>query len=126
MTDNERVSLLTQLLNASVAVPLMILLTVRYGPLGLGTAFLASLVVNNTTELLVLYRREGLVPFSREQLYAALSVVPAIAFLLVTKAVAGTGWGVLAAAAVTGGYVWLSGWVLLQESDRAAIRAWLR
>ena len=123
MTDNEQVSLLTQVLNASIAVPLIIVLTVRYGPLGLGIAFLVSLVVNNTTELLVLSVREGLVPFSREQLYAALSAVPAVGFLLATKAVAGVGWTIPAAALVTAGYIWLSNRVLLQDSDRAAVRA---
>ncbi|ERH09077.1 MAG: membrane protein involved in the export of O-antigen and teichoic acid [halophilic archaeon J07HX64] len=125
MTDNERISLLTQVLNASIAVPLMIVLTVRFGPLGLGVAFLLSLVVNNTTELLVLFFREGLVPFSREQLYAALSAVPTVLLLLATKTAAGTGWAVLAATLVTGGYIWLSNRVLLQRSDRAAVRAWL-
>jgi O-antigen/teichoic acid export membrane protein len=125
MTDNERISLLTQVFNASIAVPLMFVLTLRYGPAGLGLAFLLSLVVNNTTELVVLYRRDGLLPFSREQLYAGLLTIPCILALLAAKRTAGVDSGALVAVFVVGGYVWLAGRFLLREPDRVAVSAWL-
>ena len=123
MTDNERASLLTQVLNASVALPLMVLLTARFGPLGLGVAYLLSLLVNNTTELLVLYFRDGLAPFSREQGYTVLSVLPAIYALLWVRPVAGAPATLALAVLVFAVYAWFGHRFLLRSADRAAVRA---
>jgi O-antigen/teichoic acid export membrane protein len=123
MTDNERASLLTQVANAAVALPLMVVLTVRFGPLGLGAAFLLSLLVNNTTELLVLYFRDGLTPFSRQQGYAGLSALSGIGVLLAVRAVAGVSGSVLVAVLALVAYAWFGRRILLPETDRAAIRA---
>jgi len=123
MTDNERASLYTQVFNAGVALPLLVVLTVRYGPLGLGVAYLLSLVVNNTTELLVLYRRDGFVPFSARQLSAAASTGPTAALLALAKGAVGTAGSLPVAAAAVGLYVWLGRRVLLRASDRAALRS---
>ncbi len=123
MTDNERASLYTQVFNAAVALPLLVVLTVRYGPLGLGVAYLLSLVVNNTTELLVLYHRDGLVPFSPRQLSAAAAAGPAAALLTLTKGAVGPAGGLLVAAVAVGLYVWFGRRVLLRAPDRAALRS---
>lgn len=125
MTDNERVSLLTQVVNASIALPLMILLTVRFGPLGLGVAYLLSLLVNNTTELLVLQYCDELMPFSREQAYAVVSTVPAVYVLLLTKSAAGAATGLIVGVLVTAVYIWLGQQFLLQPADKAAVQALL-
>jgi O-antigen/teichoic acid export membrane protein len=123
MTDNERASLLTQVVNASVALPLMILLAARFGPLGLGAAYLLSLLVNNTTELLVLQYCDGLAPFSREQAYAVLSTVPAVYTLLSIKPIAGATTSLTLAVVVLAVYTWLGRQFLLRSADRAAVRA---
>jgi O-antigen/teichoic acid export membrane protein len=123
MTDNERVSLFTQVVNASVALPLMIFLTVHFGPLGLGVAYLLSLLVNNTTELLVLYSRDGLAPFSHEQVFAILSVLPSIYALLSVKPAAGAPASLVLAALVVTVYTWFGQRFLLRSADKAALRA---
>lgn len=125
MTDNERASLVTQVGNAGVAFPLMLVLTARFGPLGLGVAFLLSLVLNNTTELLVLYYRDGLVPFSREQVYAALMMVPLVTLLHAARDVFGTRGSLLVVVPLVGVYAWFARRFLLRTADRAALRAWV-
>jgi O-antigen/teichoic acid export membrane protein len=123
MTDNERASLLTQVGNAGITLPLIVFLTIRLGPLGLGVAFLVSLVVNNTTELLVLYIRDGLTPFSREQAYAGLVALSGTGLLVTARSVAGVSGSLLVAVLALGAYVWFGRRTLLQATDRAAIRA---
>jgi O-antigen/teichoic acid export membrane protein len=123
MTDNERASLLTQVGNAGITLPLIVFLTIRLGPLGLGVAFLVSLVVNNTTELLVLYLRDGLTPFSREQAYAGLVALSGTGLLVTARSVAGVSGSLLVAVLALGAYVWFGRRTLLQATDRAAIRA---
>jgi O-antigen/teichoic acid export membrane protein len=125
MTDNERASLLVQIVNAGVALPLMIVLTVRFGPLGLGTAYLLSLILNNTTELLLLYFRDGLIPFSREQAYAVLLVAPFIYTITLGKSVAGLTASVVLIGLTVVAYTWVGRRFLLRSADRAAVRALL-
>ncbi|WP_299237163.1 lipopolysaccharide biosynthesis protein [Natronomonas sp.] len=123
MTDNERASLLTQVFNAGVALPLMIVLTTKFGALGLGVAYLLSVVVNNTTELLVLYLRDGFTPFSREQAYAVLSVLPAIGAIRSAKLTVSTRASLVVALLVIGIYVWVGHRFLLRVADKTAVRA---
>jgi O-antigen/teichoic acid export membrane protein len=123
MTDNERASLFTQVVNASAALPLMIFLTVHFGPLGLGVAYLLSLLVNNTTELLVLYSRDGLAPFSREQVSTILFVLPSIYALLSVKPAAGAPASLVLAGLVVTVYIWFGQRFLLRSADKAALRA---
>jgi len=125
MTDNERASLLVQIVNAGIALPLMIVLTVRFGPLGLGTAYLLSLVLNNTTELLLLYFRDGFAPFSREQAYAALLAVPLVYGVALSRSVAGVTTSAVVVVLAVGGYAWIGRRFLLRSADRAAVRALL-
>jgi O-antigen/teichoic acid export membrane protein len=123
MTDNERASLLTQVFNAGVALPLMVVLTTKFGALGLGVAYLLSVVVNNTTELLVLYLRDGFTPFSREQGYAVLSVLPAIGAIRSAKLTVSTRASLVVALLVIGMYVWVGHRFLLRSADKTAVRA---
>ncbi len=124
MTDNERVSLLTQVFNAGIALPLMVVLTLRFGAVGLGSAYLLSLVINNTTELIVLYYRDGLIPFSRKQFYAVGSAIPGSVLLGSVKVTGGIGLSMLAAGLLIGLYAWRGQQMLLTTADRAAIRRW--
>ena len=125
MTDNERASLRVQILNASLSLPLMIVLTTRFGPRGLGVAYLVSLILNNTTEFVLLYVRDGFVPFSREQAYTALLLVPLITGISFTRSVAGRPTTALVVVVVVGSYAWLSRRFLLRSADRSAVRALL-
>jgi O-antigen/teichoic acid export membrane protein len=125
MTDNERASLRVQVLNAGVSLPLMIVLTTRFGPHGLGAAYLVSLLLNNTTELVLLYVRDGFVPFSHEQAYTAVLALPLIAGITVTKSVAGSTTTALVVVVVVGSYVWFGRRFLLRSADRNAVRALL-
>lgn len=125
MTDNERASLLLQIVNAGIALPLMLILTVRFGPLGLGTAYLVSLTLNNTTELLLLYFRDGLAPFTREQAYAALLAVPFVYSITLSKSVAGATTSAAVVVLTAAMYAWVGQQFLLRSADRAAVRALL-
>lgn len=125
MTDNERASLLVQALNAIISLPLMIVLTIRLGSLGLGIAYLLSLSLNNTMELFLLYFRDGFVPFSREQTYTILIAVLSILVIVLTKSVAGfTVSAVIIALAVIS-YAWAGRRFLLRQADRAVLGALL-
>lgn len=122
MTDNERASLALQVLNAGIALPLMLVLTTRQGVVGLGVAYLGSVVLNNATEGLLLYRREGLTPFSRTQVGAvgtgllALGCVLGASRLPLAASLVVTG-------AVVAGYVSVAWTVLLSGADRRAVVA---
>ncbi|ERH02575.1 MAG: hypothetical protein J07HN6_00611 [Halonotius sp. J07HN6] len=122
MTDNERASLLMQVVNAGVALPLMILLTARFGSLGLGAAYLLSLLVNNTTELLLLRYRDGLVPFTREQAYAVASTIPSVYAIHAVKSVAGVATALGLAILIFVIYVALAWRFLLRSTDKKAIK----
>lgn len=121
MTDNERASLLLQIVNAGIALPLMIVLTLQFGPLGLGVAYLLSLVLNNTTELLLLYVRDGLVPFSREQVYAIVLTAPFAYGITLSKSTAGVTVSVLLTALSVLIYLLIGRRFLLRSVDRAAL-----
>lgn len=125
MTNNERASLFTQIINASVALPLMVVLTLQLGPIGLGIAYLLSILINNTTELLVLYSRDGLTPFSREQFYAVLSAPIIIYFVVSLKTVVGVAVSLAVAVVVLGLYSWLGRQFLLRTAERDAVRSLL-
>ena len=125
MTDNERVSLRVQVINAVIALPLLVGLTVRFGPLGLGAAYLLSLLVNNTTELLLLYTCDGFIPFSREQAAAVGLGVALVAGITLSRSAAGVAVSGVVVALGIGSYT-LIGWrALLRTADTAAIKALL-
>lgn len=125
MTDNERVSLRVQVINAVIALPLLVGLTVRFGPLGLGAAYLLSLLVNNTTELLLLYTCDGFIPFSREQAAAVGLGVALVAGITLSRSAAGVAVSGVVVVLGIGSYT-LIGWrALLRTADTAAIKALL-
>ena len=125
MTDNERASLVTQIFNASVALPLIVFLTIRIGPFGLGIGYLLSLLINNITELCVLYIRDGFTPFSSEQAYTVLLIPLGILLLVVLKNTLGMPVSLFMAVLGLGLYTWLGQRFLLRRTDRVAIQAWL-
>jgi len=125
MTDNERESLRVQVINAGIALPLLVGLTVQFGPLGLGAAYLLSLLVNNTTELLLLYAYDGFTPFSREQAAAVGLGVVLVSGIILSRSIVGVAGSGIAVALGIGSYA-LIGWrVLLRTTDTAAISALL-
>lgn len=123
MTDNERASLLTQVFNAAVALPLMVTFTTGYGAIGLGVAYLLSVVLNNTTELAVLYFRDGLTPFSRQQVYAIALSCPAVYACQVIKSIAGIRVSLVFVSLAIAVYLWFGKRVLLRSVDTRAMRA---
>jgi O-antigen/teichoic acid export membrane protein len=76
MTDNQRALLVVNTVVTLVLVVVSIPLTVEFGLPGLVATYLLMLTLNNGLEVLVLYRAEGLQPFTRAHLRPLLAAVP--------------------------------------------------
>lgn len=108
MTDHQRALLVTDATVSAVLVVTAVPLTARYGIAGLAGSYLLTFALNNGLEVAVLYRLEGLQPFTRAHAKPVGAAVPLAAAALlakslvggVTGALVGTGVG-LAAYAVT-------------------------
>ncbi|WP_435362132.1 hypothetical protein [Haloarchaeobius sp. DFWS5] len=103
MTDNQRALLAINTAITAFLVVTAIPLTSQFGLDGLVTSYVLMLTINNGLEVAVLYRLEGLQPFTRLHLRPLVAAVP---FVLVTAAVGGLLSG--AAAAVVGTLVGLA------------------
>ena len=121
MTDNELASLGLQLLNVAVAVPVLVVLTVRAGVVGLGAAYLIAIAFNNTTECLLLYHREGVTPVSRRQLLAFGTGVVAVGLTTAATSRVSVVVSVGVVALAILGYLALAWGRLLSEADRRAV-----
>ncbi len=76
MTDHQRASLAV---NAAITAGLVVVavpLTARYGLEGLVVTYVLMLTVNNGLEIAVLYRLEGLQPFTRRHLFPLAAAAP--------------------------------------------------
>lgn len=71
MTDNERPSLLIQILMSIIAIPIYFYMTVNFGAIGLAIAFLIALTINNIFELATLWHMESLFPFTKQHIFLA-------------------------------------------------------
>jgi O-antigen/teichoic acid export membrane protein len=72
MTDNQELSTYVSLSNVILMIPISIYMTAQYGIIGLSLSFLFTMSYNNIMELIVLYKYEGLNPFTRYHLYIIL------------------------------------------------------
>lgn len=81
MTDNERPSLLIQVLMSIIAIPIYFYMTVNFGAVGLSIAFLIALTINNIFELATLYHFEQLFPFTKQHVFLAIFSIGAFGTL---------------------------------------------
>jgi O-antigen/teichoic acid export membrane protein len=108
MTDHQRALLVVNAAITAVLVVVAIPLTVEFGLAGVVATFLLMLVVNNTAEVVVLHRLEGLQPLTRAHAKPLVAALPLAGVALATRtvlpgptaAVVGTITGVAAYAAV--------------------------
>ncbi|WP_299269703.1 lipopolysaccharide biosynthesis protein [Halorientalis sp.] len=123
MTDNERASLALQVLNAAVALPTILVLTVRFGVVGLGVSYLVAVLFNNATECCLLYVREGFVPFTRTELLSVGVGFTGLAVAAVATTRLATLPGLVVTGAVVIGYLWVIWTAILSDADKAVITA---
>jgi len=86
MTDNTRALLYTNVAVTAFLVATAVPLTVAYGLPGLVVGYVLMLSVNNGLEIAVLYRLEGLQPFTRLHAKPLLAAVPMAAVALAARA----------------------------------------
>ena len=92
MTDNQRGLLVVNTVVTIVLAVVSIPLTIEYGLPGLVASFLLMLTLNNGLEVLVLYRAEGLQPFTRAHLRPLAAAVPFVGVALGVQAVVEVPW----------------------------------
>lgn len=107
MTDHQRALLVVNVALTAVLVVTTVPLTATFGLSGLVAGYFLMLALNNGLEVAVLYRVEGLQPFTRAHLRPVAAAVPLAAVALAARelavpraAVVGTVLGLLAYAAV--------------------------
>ncbi|WP_323676503.1 lipopolysaccharide biosynthesis protein [Halorubellus sp. PRR65] len=76
MTDNQRALLVVNSAITAALVVVAIPLTANYGLPGLVGTYVLMLTLNNTLEVVVLYRLEGLQPLTRRHGYTLVAAVP--------------------------------------------------
>lgn len=86
MTDNQRALLVVNVAITAVLAVTAVPLTAVYGLWGLAASFLLMLTLNNGLEVAVLYRLEGLQPFTRLHLKPLAAAVPLAAVALAARA----------------------------------------
>lgn len=123
MTDNERLTALLHAVHVAVVLPVMVVAVLRYGLLGLGGAYSFSLVFNNATESWLLYRLEGVRPFTTGHWILVATVVGATAIGLLVANLLPLVWSALVVAMTTVGATALGYWIALDDRDRRAARA---
>ena len=74
MTDNERPTLYIGISNVLLMIPISVILTVKFGVLGLSISFLFTIIYNNLAELLALYYLEQISPITPCHIYLILLV----------------------------------------------------
>ncbi len=123
MTDNERASLALQVLNAAVALPIILVLTVRFGVVGLALAYLVAVLFNNATECCLLYVRDGFLPFTRAQLLSVGTGFAGLATTAVATARLATLPGLTVTGVVVIGYLGVVWSTVLSDADKAVVTA---
>lgn len=123
MTDNERLTALLHIVHVAVVLPVMVVAVLRYGLVGLGGAYLFSLVFNNVTESWLLYRLEGVRPFTPGHWMLAAAVLGATVFSLSVTAFVPLVWSMAVVAVTTVAATLLGYQVALDDQDRRAARA---
>jgi O-antigen/teichoic acid export membrane protein len=98
MTDNQRGLLVVNTVVTVILAVVSIPLTIEFGLPGLVASYLLMLTLNNGLEILVLYRAEGLQPFTRAHVRPLLAAVPFVGVALGMRLALGGG----AATAVLG------------------------
>jgi O-antigen/teichoic acid export membrane protein len=88
MTDHQRALLVTNVAITAVLAVVAIPLTVEFGLAGVVWSYLLMLTLNNGVEVAVLYRLEGLQPFTRRHSFPVLAAVPFGAVALAARALA--------------------------------------
>ena len=110
MTDHQRALLVVNTVVTLVLVAAAVPLTIRFGLAGLVASFVLMLTLNNGLEVVVLYRLEGLQPFTRLHARPLVAAVPLAALALAAK------WTVPVAAPVVGTAVGLAAYAAVLRS----------
>lgn len=95
MTDNQRALLVVNAVITAILVVTAVPLTLAYGLPGLVGSYVLMLTLNNGLEVAVLYRLEGLQPFTRRHAYPLLAAIPLAAIAFALRAVAPSATGAL-------------------------------
>jgi len=121
MTDNERKSMWLQTGLTSITLAVIVLATREYGVFGLAGAYLFGYTFNNASELVLLYRLEGLRPFTRDHL-GLLGTGAIAAILLFVVPSSELPIQLLLTAIVIPGYLFISYryWITASEKDAIA------
>ena len=90
MTDNQRALLVVNTVITLFLAVVSIPLTVEFGLPGLVASYLLMLTLNNGLEVLVLYRAEGLQPFTRAHLRPLAAAVPFAAVAVAAQTLLGS------------------------------------
>jgi O-antigen/teichoic acid export membrane protein len=88
MTDNQRALLVVNAVITAILVVTAVPLTLAYGLPGLVASYVLMLTLNNGLEVAVLYRLEGLQPFTRRHAHPLAAAVPLAAIAFAVRAVA--------------------------------------
>ena len=88
MTDHQQALLVTNVAITTVLAVVAIPLTIEFGLAGVVWTYLLMLTLNNGIEVAVLYRLEGLQPFTKRHAFPLVAAVPYAAIGLAGRAVA--------------------------------------
>jgi len=89
MTDNQRALLIVNVAITAVLAVTAVPLVVEFGLPGLVVGYVLMLTINNGLEVAVLYRLEGLQPFTRRHAIPLVGAVPLAAVALTARALVG-------------------------------------